>query len=237
MAYTAVFIRHENKYLISQEKYNAILPVIEKQMQPDSYGAATIRNIYYDTPDYRLIRRSIEKPVYKEKLRLRSYGRGAEEVFVELKKKYRGIVYKRRIVMSEQEAIAWLKGSVSSPRHSQIVAEISYFLSYYKNLQPRLYLSYERQAYHSKVSPDLRITFDRNIRCRDYDLQIGKEPGGISILNENQVLMEVKTAGGMPLWLAQLLSQHKIYRSSFSKYGTAYQTILLPKHKGVLFHA
>ena len=109
MAYQTVFKRYELKYLLTERQKKCVMEAMEPCMTPDAYGRTTIRNIYFDTADYRLARRSIEKPVYKEKLRIRSYEKasGASPVFVELKKKYKGVVYKRRISMPEREAMEW----------------------------------------------------------------------------------------------------------------------------------
>ena len=103
MEYQNVFKRYEIKYLISQEQKRIVLEAMEQKMALDKYGRTTIRNIYFDTDSYRLIRRSIEKPAYKEKLRIRSYCKAQPNstVFVELKKKYKSVVYKRRVPMTE----------------------------------------------------------------------------------------------------------------------------------------
>ncbi|MBQ4565205.1 MAG: polyphosphate polymerase domain-containing protein [Oscillospiraceae bacterium] len=239
MSYTAVFRRYEIKYLLSEAQYAALLPAIQAHMEPDRHGLTTIQNLYFDTEQYRLIRRSIEKPVYKEKLRLRSYGsaKANEEVFVELKKKYDSVVYKRRIAMKGRDAMAWLCNKSDPVTESQITREISYFLEYYGPLFPKLFLSYDRQAYSCADGSDLRITFDTNILCRDHDLHMDRRPGDIPILEQGKILMEVKTAGAIPLWMVQQLNRLCIRKCAFSKYGTAYETILYPKWKGVLFHA
>lgn len=234
MAYQNVFKRYEIKYLLDRVQYAQVLAAIKPHMAPDRYGRTTICNLYYDTDSYRMIRHSIEKPVYKEKLRLRSYGPATAEapVFVELKKKYKGVVYKRRLAMPEEEAKVWLSGG-SAPRDCQIAREIGYVRDYYGTLRPRVYLSYERQAYYCKTGGDLRITFDENILCRWEDLRLDEPPGGVPVLDPALVLMEIKTPGAIPLWLTRLLTQQKIYKVSFSKYGTAYQKLL----KGETQHA
>ena len=123
----SIFKRHELKYLVSAEQREFIESEFARYMIPDEHGESTICNIYYDTPDFRLIRRSLEKPVYKEKLRLRSYGTASkdEKVFLELKKKYKGIVYKRRISLNCDEAQDALKNGERLPENSQIAKEIN----------------------------------------------------------------------------------------------------------------
>ncbi|MBQ2901822.1 MAG: polyphosphate polymerase domain-containing protein [Agathobacter sp.] len=234
MAFQAVFQRHELKYILTKEQKESVLQAIQPYMSLDQYGRTTIQNIYFDTENYRLIRRSIEKPDYKEKIRIRSYANHNTDnlVFVELKKKYQKVVYKRRLSMSEETAICWLTGECSCEMDSQIAREIEYFLSYYGKLKPSLFLSYEREAYYCKDGMDFRITFDENVRCRQELMTFQKHANGIPILENNKTLMEIKCSGGMPLWMAEILSREKIYKTSFSKYGTAYRNIIYPQLKG-----
>lgn len=238
MGAQTVFKRYELKYLLSGAQKAAVLETMKQHMQLDIYGRTTIRNLYFDTDNYRLIRHSIEKPVYKEKLRIRSYAQADADspVFVELKKKFESVVYKRRIAVSEQEAMAWLcagHGCVES----QISREIDYFLSYYGGLRPTVFLSYDREAYYCLDEADFRVTFDDNILCRQEDLSLRKDVGGTPLLPEDTFLMEIKCSGGMPLWMAQVLAQEKIYKTTFSKYGTAYQKLIYPKLKEEALYA
>ena len=202
-------------------------------MVPDEYNHSSIRNLYLDTPDFRLIRRSLEKPIYKEKLRVRSYGRAEEhaQVFVELKKKYRSVVYKRRISIPQDQARACLDG-VSPWPDSQIGAELAYTMDFYKNLRPIVFLSYERDAFHGAEDPGFRVTFDTQILYRREELTLDSKPWGVPILPAGQVLMELKVSGGLPIWMAHTLSELGIFKTSFSKYGTAYQNILLTGQRG-----
>lgn len=234
MAYQAVFKRHELKYILTKAQKEKIIEAIQPYMSLDQYGRTTIQNIYFDTDTYRLIRRSIEKPDYKEKLRVRNYKNKSskDKVFVELKKKYDKVVYKRRLTISEPEAFAWLNGESTCPVESQIAKEIDYFLQYYENLKPTLFLSYEREAYYYKDGGDFRITFDENVICRQEEFSFESEINGIPVLEPDKVLMEIKGSGGMPMWMAKLLSKEKLYKRSFSKYGTAYQNIIFPKLRG-----
>ena len=200
----------------------------------DKYGRTTLRNIYYDTDSFRLSRHSIEKPAYKEKLRIRSYGKAEpySPVFVELKKKYDSVVYKRRMAMAETEAMNWVAGNMPCLRENQIVDEIDYFLDYYKTLHPVVFLSYEREAFFAKDGGDFRVTFDENILCRQEELSLEADIWGTSLLEEGLVLMELKCSGSIPLWMTQILSGEHIYKTSFSKYGTAYETMIYPNTKG-----
>lgn len=233
MAYQAVFERYELKFMLTSEQKEKVLKAMEPYMALDQYGRTTIRNIYFDTDNYRLIRHSIEKPAYKEKLRIRSYRRVGPEnaVFVELKKKYEAVVYKRRLVMPEEEAMRWMDEGHHNEKGTQISNEIDYFLEYYETLHPRVFLSYEREAYYSLRGDDFRVTFDDNILARQEELSLEAEVYGTPILEDGKVLMEIKCSGGIPLWMTEFLSKEKIYKTSFSKYGTYYQNFIFPKLK------
>lgn len=230
MAFRTVFKRYELKYMLTLEQKERILEVMSSHMEPDTYGRSTIRNLYFDTDNYRLIRRSIEKPAYKEKLRIRSYSQATSDtvVFVELKKKYDKVVYKRRLPLCEREAMAWVRGETPCPVETQISREIAYFMAFYGKLTPTAFLSYEREAYGEKDSGDFRMTFDENIRCRQTDLSLCSPAYGVPLLPEGRVLMELKCSGGIPLWMVEILSRERIYRTAFSKYGTAYRTLIVP---------
>ena len=166
--------------------------------------------------------------MYKEKLRLRSYGIAQADgrVFAEIKKKYKGIVYKRREGMTYAQAIGYLNRGESPPRETQITREINYFKSFYTGLMPRMVLSYEREALYCREQPDLRITFDRKILWRTEELDLTIPPYGQSILDDGQLLMEIKIPGSMPLWLSQTLDRLHIFPTSFSKYGRAYAALM-----------
>lgn len=236
MAYQSVFKRYELKYLLTQKQKNAVLEAMKPYMELDEYGHKTIRNIYFDTKDYRLIRHSLEKPAYKEKLRIRSYSKATADstVFVELKKKYDSVVYKRRMALEENQAMDWVLGRTSCVKQSQISDEIDYFLQYYENLVPAVFLTYERDAFFEPDGGDFRVTFDENILCREEAISLKADIWGESLLPKGMFLMELKCSGGLPLWMVEVLSEEKIYKTSFSKYGTAYQNIIFPSMRGEL---
>ena len=240
MAFTETFERQEYKYIMTKkQKDNMLKAMSEHNMEIDSYGRTTIRNIYFDTENYRLIRRSIESPVYKEKLRVRSYELASADstVFVELKKKFDHIVYKRRIPLKTNQAEEWLSGNTGRPANTQIAKEIDYFLNFYKVLVPKLFLSYEREAYYSKNDSNLRITFDENILSRQTDLTLKTDAWGENVLPEELTLMEIKCSGSIPKWLAKALSKNNLYKTSFSKYGNAYKNSIFPKLKEDICYA
>ena len=230
MSYKSVFRRYELKYLLNAQQRDYILSGMADYMRLDSYGHTTIRNVYYDTDNYRLIRRSIEKPSYKEKLRIRSYSLADRDstVFVELKKKYNRVVYKRRIALPEALATDWLSGNTEAPCDTQISREIDYFKSYYEGLHPTMFLSYERDAYYDINGGDFRVTFDTNILARQTDISLCTDVYGTSILPKDRILMELKCPGAIPLWMVKALSEGGIYKTPFSKYGRAYIDMVLP---------
>ena len=244
MAFVTVFKRYELKYMLTLEQKEKILEAMSLYMELDKYGRTTIRNIYFDTDNYRLIRRSIEKPAYKEKIRIRSYSQATFDstVFVELKKKYQKVVYKRRLPLREVDAMSWVCRENPCPVNTQISREIDYFIDFYGKLNPTVFLSYEREAYYDKGGGDFRVTFDDNILCRQTDVNLCSTTYGSPILPEGKVLMELKCSGGIPLWMVEVLSRERIYKTSFSKYGTAYSTLIFPeiylpnsiKHKEII---
>ena len=233
MSEQLVFRRYEIKYLLSRRQRDAIVRELAPRMALDHYGRSSIRNIYYDTPDFRLIRRSLEKPVYKEKLRVRSYGRAGEEspVFVELKKKYRGVVYKRRIILPQAQASACLAGDAPLP-DSQIGREIAYALEYYQALRPAMFLSYAREAYAPRDGGSFRVTFDEDIRYRTSALTLDSGCRGRALLPPDMVLMELKTPDAIPLWMVHALSAQGVCKTSFSKYGAAYCQLCRSNEQG-----
>lgn len=221
-----VFERTEKKYVITIAQMNSLKNLISDKIKPDEYCKSTVNSIYFDTDNYRLIRNSIEKPVYKEKLRLRSYGVPDDNstVFLELKKKYKGVVYKRRRKMKYKDAMNYLCSGVL-PDNSQIMREIDYAMSYYRDLSPKMFIAYDRLAFVGKENSDLRITFDMNLRFRTDNLTLKSGSFGESIIDKTYCIMEIKALGAIPLWLCKALDTLKIYPSSFSKYGTAYTIV------------
>ena len=217
------FKRYEKKYLLTPAQYEAVREGMEAYVSPDRYSRYAIFNVYYDTDDFRLIRASLEKPVYKEKLRVRSYGAARDDsrVFVELKKKYDGVVYKRRVVMDAAGAAAWLDGTEPGG-DSQIHREIDWFVQSCRPT-PKVFIAYDREAYAGRDNPDLRVTFDTNLRGRTERVDLRRGGDGLPILDGDQILMEIKIPGTAPLWLAHLLSENGVFSTSFSKYGAYYK--------------
>ncbi len=228
MGVITVFQRVEKKYRMTLDLRDRFLAEIGDYLEPDEYGKSTVCSLYLDTPDRRLIRESIdakgfEKPAYKEKLRMRSYGTPNDDtkVFLEIKKKYKGVVYKRRVRVPLWKAKIYLNGG-EKPTESQIMEEIDWARHYYGDVGPAMLIACEREAYTVRDNPQLRLTFDTGIRYREFDLDLALGHEGTKLLPDDIVLMEVKTGGAMPLWLAHALDKYQIYPTSFSKYGTAH---------------
>ena len=227
-----VFERIETKFLLDDMQYTELMKRLENMAAIDSYGKTSILNIYFDTPDYKLIERSLEKPVYKEKLRLRTYGIANDETnaFIEIKKKYKGVVYKRRISMPYAKAVDYLVNGKKIEKRSQILDEIDYFLQFYKGIRPAMAISYDRIAMAGIHDPELRITFDTNIRWRTDKLSLTEGNVGKDILLPGQHLMELKIAGAMSVEMARILDELNIRQTSFSKYGRGYQDLMSEKY-------
>ena len=215
--------RYELKYILTPEQTNDLKENLIGHMKVDDYGLTSIASLYYDTIDSRLVRASIEKPDYKEKIRLRSYGLAKKDtkVFLELKRKAYGIVYKRRVSITFDQASEFFNNDLNLYADGQISKEISYFRGFYSKLVPACLIIYDRLAY-CEDNGDLRLTIDANPRYRTSDLNLSTSMEGISLLPAGYTILEIKVQNAMPLWLASILSNLKIYQNSFSKYGEAY---------------
>lgn len=222
-----IFNRVEKKYLLNEEQYHNLMILINEYMNHDKFYKSTICNIYFDTDDYELVRTSIEKPIYKEKLRLRSYNVPSldDEVFFEIKKKYNSIVNKRRITLSLKDYYKYINMEKISNKDSQISKEIIYMIKHY-NLKPKVFLAYDRKAYIAKQDKNLRITIDNNIRSRNYDLKLEHSDKGELLSDEKYYLMEIKSLNGYPRWLVECLSKNNIFPKTFSKYGNVYKKMM-----------
>ncbi len=223
MAYDNTFKRAEVKYLLDVKKYSALIKAVSGYMTKDSYGVHTICNIYFDSDDSVLVRSSLEKPVYKEKLRLRTYGAASDEsaAFLEIKKKYNGIVYKRRVEMKYKEAIKYIDGGSVPIEAPQELNEIDYMIRHY-GLKPKIVICYDRLAMYGNDDKEFRLTFDGNIRSRTDELDLRLGDYGEPLDGQPFKVMEIKTAGAMPLWMTNILTDLRVYPSSFSKYGSIY---------------
>ena len=228
------FKRYEKKYLLTASQYERIRARLGAYIEPDEFFSSTVCSLYYDTEDFELIRRSIDAPVYKEKLRVRAYNVPAPDgaVFVELKKKFKGVVYKRRVMMAADAAARYLAGEIPAPDGSQMFQELDWFLRT-NDVCPRVFIACDREAYRAKDDGDLRITFDRSIRWRGTALDLTLGDYGEELLDAGQVLMEIKIPQAAPLWLAHMLSEDGLFPQGFSKYGTCYKTNLI---KGVMLN-
>ena len=231
-----VFKRYEKKYMLTMEQYNALREFLKDYMRYDKYclndQSYKLYNIYFDSPNNELIRTSVSKPRYKEKLRMRSYfplREDGDKVFFEIKKKYKGIVTKRRATMKYGEVMEMVRTrqlpksyETASYFDRQVEKEILRMLTHY-DLYPAVYISYDRIAMFGKDDPELRITFDKEVCCRRTNLTLDGDTSGRDIMPPERILMEIKIPNAMPLWLARFLSENKIFNSSFSKYGKEYE--------------
>ncbi len=225
----SVFKRKEKKYLLSRAQYETLFERLQEHMEPDVYGLSTVCSLYYDTPHWDLISRSIDKPIYKEKFRLRSYGVATDDspVFAEIKKKYDGIVYKRRVTAPCGEMLRFLNEGVPLPDSPQIQQEIRWMLRRY-DLRPAVWLAYDRIALVGREDPELRATFDFRVRYRTDRLDLREGDFGEELTGDDFYILETKIHKAAPLWLAQLFSELRIYPGTYSKYGTCYRERLLP---------
>ena len=223
-----IFKRVEKKYLLTAKKSEAFIEKLGDRIIPDKYTDYTICNVYYDTKDNDLIRRSLDKPKYKEKFRVRCYGTAKEDtkVYLELKKKWKGVVYKRRVGMPMSVAAAYLEDGVYPEEYDcQIFREIDYAIKFY-GLRPNIFLAYDRMAYVVKDMPEIRFTIDQHIRSRKTDMDLRKDTPCDELYEEDMRLLEIKAPDSLPLWFVEIMDELEIRSSSFSKYGRVYQSRL-----------
>ena len=219
--YENIFNRVEQKYIITKEEKEEFLKLIGEHIVEDQYHDSLISNIYFDDINNRLIINSLEKPLYKEKVRIRCYGETNidSNVFFEIKNKYKGVVGKRRIMIKLDDLYKYLDGKINID--NQILNEIDYLVKYY-GLKPAIFISYHRYSYISKDDENLRITFDRDLISRRNDLRLEKGIYGDKYFDNDEIILEVKTLNGYPMWLVEAFNKLKIYPESFSKYGSIY---------------
>ena len=227
------FARKETKYLLTLTQAAQLeMSLMRHGFEHADFGSPKVQSLYYDTPDHALIRVSLERPAYKEKLRLRAYGEPGNitRSFVEVKKKYLGVVYKRRTALPLDEAMEGLRRGQLPEAAGQVGHEAVWMARRY-GLVPAAVIIYDRSAWFSKEHPDVRLTFDRNLTFRDWAPDLNSRAGGLSLLPADRRLMEIKTGGIYPLWLARMLEEAGARRVHFSKYGLAYTRFIQPEKK------
>lgn len=226
-----LFKRREKKYILTKEQCDELSRRLEPYTEKDTYGEYSICNVYYDTDNYDLIRESLEKPKFKQKMRLRSYGipSAGSRVFLELKKKYQGVVYKRRIKLPYEECMEYLEKDIPPRDNGASFREIDFVRKHF-GLKPKVYLAYDRTALVAKDDPSLRITFDYNVRARAEDPCFEAGDYGVPVLDPDKRILELKLGMAMPKWLVDILGDMKIYPASFSKYGTFYRNYIVKKN-------
>ncbi len=224
-----VMKRYELKFCLTNEQLPLFKEKLLEYMKVDKFGLTTIASLYFDTPNFSLINKSIEKPRFKEKIRLRSYGLATydSKVFLEIKRKYDGIVYKRRIVTTEDEVNNFLKGNIEF-EDEHISRELQSFKEEHPCLEAKYLIIYDRTAYYMDNS-DLRITIDENPRYRSKDLNLHTSMDGEKLLKDGGAILEIKVQHSIPIWLSKILTELKVYKTSFSKVGTAHQISIKEK--------
>jgi len=212
--------------MLNREQYKAVRAAVDANMDKDPNGEYLVQNLYYDTDNWDIIRHSIEKPVFKEKLRLRCYGvpQNGSDLFLEIKKKHEGIVYKRRIKFPVEAFANMELHDIVKENHSQIGREMNFYLNAH-SVRARVFVSYHRAAFVGQSG--LRITFDTDSHFREDELSLGCPNQGEEIFPQDMVLMELKTNKSIPMWMVNILSEKKIRPISFSKYGTGYKKYIL----------
>lgn len=231
MAYANTFKRREMKFLLNEEQCCRIKKAISELVTEDEFGPHTIMNIYLDNRNNDLIRKSLGKPLYKEKVRLRCYGTAAgddSEAFLEIKKKFRGLTYKRRLNGTYRELFEYINGGEPPKNQGQVFEEVD-FLIKKMLLKPKIVICYDREAYYGNNDREFRLTLDGNIRYRRNNLDFRNGSDGIFLSTQPFRVLEVKSVGAIPLEIVKILSELKIYHGSFSKYGSIYSSEVAKK--------
>ncbi|MBQ6396095.1 polyphosphate polymerase domain-containing protein [Candidatus Saccharibacteria bacterium] len=238
--------RTEEKYLISKSTKTNLLKLISKHLEKDQSIKEQVLRLYFDTKHSDLALRSMERPEFREKIRVRAYNvpKRSSPVFFEVKSKVdlglKKLGNKRRLVLPLKDFYAFLnkgenlellaaRASENDPQQLQVARELTYLFSYYQ-LEPKVIVSADRTAYTEKNNINFRLTFDERLRFRETDLRLEKGSAGEKFFSgpnksEENIVMEVKTMNSMPLWFVSALSELKIYSVRFSKYGKIYQLI------------
>ncbi len=224
MAYGNTFMRSEMKFLLSETDYAAVRKAFSPYVTEERFGKHTVCNIYSDTDDWQLIRTSLDKPLYREKLRLRTYGAASDDCssFLEIKKKFKGVVYKRRAELPYKDALAYIRGERHPEKDCQVLRETDYMIKRL-GLKPKIVICYDRRAFYANDDIELRITFDGNIRSRRKDLDLRAGDYGEYLAGQPFRVMEIKVAHAVPLWMTHILSELEVYQGAFSKYGNIYR--------------
>jgi hypothetical protein len=230
-----IFKRKEQKYLITSDQYFLLLEHILPYMRPDRFGLDgryTITSLYFDSDDHKIYFETKNKLKFRQKLRLRVYDEAdlASTAFFEVKQKHKKVVNKRRMLLPLEEAYRYLNENPALPlehyntSNPQVFREIDYFLKLY-GLRPEMVVSYDRHALHCIEDPDLRITFDLNLRCRNDDLFVEHGPYGENFIDPDLVVLEVKINDSVPLWLTRILQALYCEQRSASKYCTSMELL------------
>ena len=230
------FDRIEKKCLITKEQKQHMLEVVKANMHKDSYFESEVYNIYFDTDNYDLIIQSVEQPMFKEKLRARSYG-GFDKVFFEIKTKLCGkennVGYKRRVritkndynklVKNHEKLLSFMPQNADGPNDYRVAREVDYLIDLF-DLKSKILVFYIRQSWQGEGG--LRITFDEDLKYRTKDIGFSKRKIDKNYFDdEKNIIMEIKAHGVLPLWLVKKLSAERIFPQQFSKVGKIYQKI------------
>lgn len=234
-----VFTRHELKFLIDRHTYGkiykALMPYLVVDQHANKQGYYTVSNIYYDTKDDLFHYEKMKGQDFRQKLRLRTYGHSDldSESYLEIKKKHKGLVNKRRTALRLRDAYRFLEVDEidnndlidnTNASNIQILKEVAFLKKFY-TLEPKVALCYERQAFQGKEDNELRITFDDNLRKRHHNLRLELGSEGASYVSRDIFVLEIKVNDTIPLWLARILSQFSCSVQSFSKYSTSHNAI------------
>ncbi len=238
-----IFTRREQKYLITRTQYEMLVELMMPYMRYDKFGVNgryTVTSLYFENRSHQIYFETKNKLEFRQKLRLRIYDdtdiNGT--AFFEIKQKHNRVVNKRRTALPLKEAYRYIyywpdRLESYRPSNLQIMKEIHHFRTFY-GLEPEMVISYDRHAFHCLDDPDLRVTFDFNLRCRSDDLQIEHGPHGAHFIAPDLVILEVKVTHSVPLWLTRFLQILNCEQRGASKFCTSLELLKGGKLPGIL---
>lgn len=222
------FKRIETKYIVDKETFVLLEKDLQKHMVSDEFATSTITNIYFDNEDFDMIQDSIAKKNGREKIRMRIYDAqpsASSQAFLEIKKKENKIGYKYRLTSNPLSVTNYIeKGVIDQTITDEMVtSELERLRERYGTIKPMMYIYYDRVSYKGIEDKKIRLTIDKNLLYRHYDVAATEGKFGEALLDPNKVIMEIKVPEQLPDWLLALLEKYQLEKQSFSKYGNAYK--------------
>jgi hypothetical protein len=225
--------RYECKYLVLEAWVPEIRRIIGPFVRPDRFapqagGMYRISSLYLDSPDLQLLRMAREGWSERMKLRARTYSERQEDpVFLEVKRRFNGVVHKTRARLARAEVRAPLRSHAWGAPARSGPSELRQFvhLAQHFAVRPVRHVRYLREAYESRGGEPVRVTFDRALeQAEGRDGELSPDGSRWRPLGLEGVVLELKFTGGFPLWMGALVARFELERRSISKYSLAMES-------------